>query len=57
MEAGRARYALEEAHIALLLLERGADPNNRDLDGESPLDCAQSNYMREKLLAVGATSG
>lgn len=47
----------EEAHIALLLLERGADPNIRDLDGESPLDCARSNYMREKLLAVGATSG
>ncbi len=47
----------EEAHIALLLLERGADPNIINLDGEGPLDCARSNYMREKLLAVGATSG
>jgi ankyrin repeat protein len=47
----------EEAHIALLLLERGADPNNCDLDGERPLDCARSNFLREKLLAVGAKRG
>jgi ankyrin repeat protein len=47
----------EEAHIALLLLERGADSNNQDLDGECPLDCARSNFLREKLLAVGAKRG
>lgn len=52
-----AAVSYEEAEIALLLLEHGADPNMEDLDGWRPLDKARSRFLKAALQERGAEGG
>jgi ankyrin repeat protein len=49
-------YAVANDHyaVALLLLRRGADPNARDSDGQTPLFFPRSKSMAELLVRRGA---
>jgi ankyrin repeat protein len=45
------------AEVASILLERGADPQQPDMDGDTPLSCAQDDGSEEmKLLFASVTN-